>query len=271
MKLGVIGAGKMGSAIIRGCIASGRNPDDIIVKGHNPDKLKAFCDELGVRESGDAAALAAASDAVMIAVKPKDADAAIAEVAPYLKPAAIIISIVAGKSIADIEAVCRRAVGAESPAGRKIVRVMPNTPAMIGEGMSALCRSADVRDEEYRLVEEIFSCTGKVSETPETLMDAVTGLSGSGPAYVYMFIEALADGAVLCGMPRGQAYEFAAQTVAGAAKMVTETGRHPGELKDDVCSPAGTTIEAVRALEDGGFRSIVMRAVIASAEKSKNL
>lgn len=264
MKLGVIGAGNMGGAIIRGCVAAGMDPQDITVKGHHPEKMEVMKSEIGIKISDDAGRLAADSDAVMIAVKPKDTDKVLTEITPFLKQDTIIISIVAGKSIDDINKVC-------GGTARKIVRVMPNTPSMIGEGMSALCRSEAVSDEEYRAVEEIFAGIGRVSEVAELMMDAVTGLSGSGPAYVYMFIEALADGAVLSGMPRAQAYEFAAQTVAGAAKMVLETGRHPGGLKDDVCSPAGTTIEAVRALEKGGFRSLVMEAVIASAEKSQNM
>ncbi len=269
MKLGVIGAGNMGGAIIRGCVAAGMDPQDITVKGHHPKKMEAMKNELRIKISNSAGDLAADSDAVMIAVKPKDSDKVLTEITPFLKSDTIIVSIVAGKSINDINKVCNAAAG--SGKIRKIVRVMPNTPSMIGEGMSALCRSEAVSDEEYKSVEAIFAGIGRVSEVAEPMMDAVTGLSGSGPAYVYMFIEALADGAVLSGMPRSQAYEFAAQTVAGAAKMVLETGRHPGELKDDVCSPAGTTIEAVRTLEKGGFRSMVMEAVIASAEKSKNL
>ena len=148
---------------------------------------------------------------------------------------------------------------------------MPNTPAMVGEGMASISPNVNVTEEETADVVAIFSSFGKAVVTDEKLIDAVCGLSGSGPAYVYMFIEALADGAVREGMPRQMAYTFAAQTVLGSAKMVLETGRHPGALKDDVCSPGGTTIEAVRTLEESGFRAAAMNAVIASAEKNKNL
>ena len=153
----------------------------------------------------------------------------------------------------------------------KIIRVMPNTPAMVGAGMSALCRNEYVTEEEFEFVMKIFSGIGSAEEVEESFMDAVTGVSGSGPAYVYLFIEALADGGVLAGLPRAKAVKFAAQTVLGSARMVLETGRHPGELKDAVCSPAGTTIEGVRALEAERFRHAVMSAVAASAEKSKNM
>ena len=153
----------------------------------------------------------------------------------------------------------------------KIIRVMPNTPAMVCAGMSALCRTKSVTDEEFEYVMDIFRSIGEAEEVPESLMDAVTGVSGSGPAFVYMFIEALADGAVFAGLPREKAQKFAAQTVLGSAMMVLKTNRHPGELKDAVCSPAGTTIEGVKTLENAGFRSAVMNAVIAAAEKSRNM
>ncbi len=153
----------------------------------------------------------------------------------------------------------------------KIIRVMPNTPAMVSEGMSALCRTHSVTDSEFEEVLDIFKSIGEAEEVSESLMDAVTGISGSGPAFVYMFIEALADGGVFSGLPRAKALKLAAQTVLGSAKMVLETQQHPGVLKDAVCSPSGTTIEGVRALENAGFRGAVMNAVIAAAEKSNQL
>ncbi len=153
----------------------------------------------------------------------------------------------------------------------KIIRVMPNTPAMVSEGMSALCRTHSVTDSEFEEVLGIFKSIGEAEEVSESLMDAVTGISGSGPAFVYMFIEALADGGVFSGLPRAKALKLAAQTVLGSAKMVLETQQHPGVLKDAVCSPSGTTIEGVRTLENAGFRGAVMNAVIAAAEKSNQL
>lgn len=270
MKLGVIGVGNMGSAIIKGCIASGMAPENIFGTGRTPEKIRSFAEETGIGVCSGIPSLTEACDAVMIAVKPKDVEAVIRQAGPALTSRKMIISIAAGLSVADL-----RKMAAESgnlPAEEvKVVRVMPNTPAMAGEGMSALCRSGAVTDEEFRYAMEIFSRIGRAEEVPENLMDAVTGVSGSGPAYVYLFIEALADGAVLEGLPREKALRFAAQTVLGSAKMVLETGLHPGELKDAVCSPGGTTIEGVRALEAQGFRHAVMSAVIASAEKSRNI
>ena len=148
---------------------------------------------------------------------------------------------------------------------------MPNTPALVGEAMSALCASASVTPEDLKQVQEIFNAFGKTEIVPEYLIDTVVGVSGSSPAYVYMFIEAMADAAVADGMPRAQAYKFAAQSVCGAAKMVLETGEHPGVLKDAVCSPGGTTIEAVAALEKGGLRDAVITAQRACSKKSREM
>lgn len=269
MKLGIIGAGNMGTAIIKGYIAAGADASNIIVCGHHPEKLEAMKSELGITIAPDVSSLTDASDAVMVAVKPKDMAKVLAEAAPRLKESQLIISIAAGKSIMAIsEMLGSAAVPADK---RKIIRVMPNTPAMVGEAMSALCRNEAVSDEEFASVMEIFAGVGKASEITENLMDVVGAVSGCSPAYVYMFIEAMADGGVRSGMPRAQAYEFAAQSVLGAAKMVLETGEHPGALKDAVCSPGGTTIEAVSVLERGGFRSTIIDAVTAAAEKSKNM
>ena len=173
----------------------------------------------------------------------------------------MIVMIAAGQTIAVNEARFGRNI--------KIVRAMPNTPALVGEGMAALCANSYVTGEEKDEVREIFESFGKAEFVAENMMDVVAGVSGSSPAYVYMFIEALADGAVLQGMPRQQAYTFAAQAVLGSARMVLETGMHPGALKDMVCSPGGTTIEAVASLEQDGLRAAVIRAVDVCTEKSK--
>ncbi len=270
MKLGVIGVGNMGSAIIRGCIASGMPAEEISGAGRTPEKIEAFARETGIGVCSSIPSLVETCDALMIAVKPKDVKSVIDQAAPVLSPDKMIISIAAGLSVADLQQMA--AESGKMPAEKiKVVRVMPNTPAMAGEGMSALCRSTAVTDEEFDYVMGIFSKIGQAEEIPEILMDAVTGVSGSGPAYVYLFIEALADGAVLAGLPREKALKFAAQTVLGSAKMVLETGQHPGVLKDAVCSPGGTTIEGVRVLEAAGFRHAAMSAVIASAEKSRSM
>ena len=269
MKLGVIGVGNMGAAIIKGYIAAGADAEAICVAGHSAEKTAAFAKETGVTVCRDIGTLTATCDAVMIAVKPKDVKGVLEEMASALTSDKVIISIAAGLSIAALSEMASGSDGVSR--GGKIVRVMPNTPSMVGAGMSALCRSESVTEEEFDFVLNIFRSIGEAEEIPENLMDAVTGVSGSGPAFVYLFIEALADGAVLAGLPRTKAMKFAAQTVLGSAKMVLETGQHPGELKDAVCSPGGTTIEGVRALEASGFRHTAMSAVIAAAEKSKNM
>lgn len=209
-------------------------------------------------------------DAVMIAVQAERCKIGSEAGGAVSDREKVVISIAAGLSVEDLQRMAEEGCG---PRGvkTKIIRVMPNTPAMVGAGMSALCRNEYVTEEEFEFVMKIFSGIGSAEEVEESLMDAVTGVSGSGPAYVYLFIEALADGGVLAGLPRAKAVKFAAQTVLGSARMVLETGRHPGELKDAVCSPAGTTIEGVRALEAERFRHAVMSAVAASAEKSKNM
>ena len=175
----------------------------------------------------------------------------------------LVISIAAGKSIAQIE----QAFGKKL----RIVRCMPNTPAMVGEGTTCICLQEDTDKADEELVLEMMNSFGKASILPERLMDAFIGVAGSAPAYVFIFIEAMADAAVQAGMPRKQAYELAAQTVLGSAKLALETGMHPGALKDMVCSPGGTTIEAVKVLEEKGFRAAVMDAVEACVEKSKNM
>ena len=175
----------------------------------------------------------------------------------------LIITIAPGKTLAWLEEQFGKKL--------KIVRTMPNTPAMVGEGMTAACPNELVTEEDMKLALEILDSFGKTEVVPERMIDAVVAVSGSSPAYVYMMIEAMADAAVAEGMPRAQAYKFAAQAVYGSAKMVLETGKHPGELKDMVCSPAGTTIEAVRVLEKEGFRSALIEAMKACADVSRNL
>ena len=263
MKLGVIGAGNMGSAIIRGYLAGGAEPGQIAVCGHHPEQLEAMAAELGIAVKDSAIKLTEASDVILLAVKPKDAAKVLEEISPFFTSEKMLVSIVVGRTIEALSAAC--------PSAEKIIRVMPNTPTMVRSGVSALSRNSQVTDEEYRAVEDIFAGIGLAEEVPESLMDAVTGLSGSGPAFVYLFIEAMADGGVLCGLPRDKALKLAAQTVYGSARMVLETGTHPAALKDAVCSPGGTTIEGVRTLEAGSLRSTVIEAVSAACEKSKKL
>lgn len=264
MKIGFIGNGNMGSAIINGIIKNKISaPADIIISDINTDGLKESSQKYGVITNSDNKITAAKSDILVLAVKPSILYNVIDEIKDCITENTIVVSIVAGQSISKIE----NAFGKEI----KLIRVMPNTPAFVGEAMSGISPNANVNEEEYKIVLDIFNSIGKAEIIPENLMDTVTGISGSSPAYVFMFIEAMADAAVKGGMPRVQAYKFAAQAVLGSAKMVLETGMHPGELKDMVCSPGGTTISAVEALENSGFRGAVMDAVAACIEKSKNL
>lgn len=263
-KIGICGAGNMGKAIIKGLVESGLvAPADVLVYNIHRPKAEALQAEMGITVVDTAEALLDQAQAVIFAVKPYILGGVLDEVQAHVKKDSVLISIAAGLTIERL--------AAHVPQGTKIIRVMPNTPAMVGEGMSSLTANDSVTTEELAAAVAVFESFGKAEVVEERLIDAVCGLSGSGPAYVYMFIEALADGAVQEGMTRPMAYTFAAQTVLGAAKMVLETGMHPGKLKDDVCSPGGTTIEAVRVLEEKGFRAAASAAVIASAEKNKSM
>ncbi len=264
--IGFIGCGNMGGAIIGGIINSGiAQSGDIVVYDKSEQSIKNLKDKYDVIIAKNEKGVAEKSDILFLAVKPAVIYDVINNIKDAVSDNTVVVSIAAGQSIERIEKAFGRAVS--------LMRVMPNTPALVGEGMSALSPNAvldkDCESKEY--IMKIFSGVGRAEIVGEKLMDAVTGVSGSSPAYVFMFIEALADAAVKAGMPRSQSYTFAAQAVLGSAKMVLETGLHPGELKDMVCSPGGTTIEAVSVLEEKGMRSAVIEAVNACVEKSKKL
>ena len=262
--IGFIGAGNMGRAMIGGiCKSELVTTSQVIASAHTVKTLEDIKHTYAIETTLSNTRVAEQSDILFLAVKPNKFDEVISEIANYVKHSCIIVSIAAGKSISSIEAAFGKDI--------KLVRTMPNTPALVGEAMSALCPNKNITDKELADVISIFRCFGKAEVVPEALMDAVIGVSGSSPAYVYMFIEAMADAAVADGMPRNQAYTFAAQSVLGAAKMVLETGKHPGELKDAVCSPGGTTIEAVATLEAGGLRNTVITAQRACSQKSKDM
>ncbi len=267
MKIGFIGSGNMGGAIAAGIIRAGiAESEDLIVADISEKSLEKMRSTYGVKTTTDNKA-AAAADILFLAVKPNVIFNVIDEIKDTVGEDTTVVSIAAGRDIASIEQAFAKPV--------KLIRVMPNTPALVGEGMAALSLNSVIADEKYAddvaAVVKIFESLGKCEIVPERLMDAVTGVSGSSPAYVFMFIEAMADAAVQGGMPRAQAYTFAAQSVLGSAKMVLETGKHPAELKDMVCSPAGTTIDAVAALEKNGMRAAVMEAVRVCIEKSRSL
>ncbi len=264
MKLGFIGMGNMADAIIDGILGKEMMlPTDMIVSRRDEKKLQEYGEKLGVAITRDNKEVAASAEIIVLAVKPQFLAEVITEIAPIVKQDQIIVSIAAGKTIAWME----EEFGKEL----KIIRCMPNTPALVGEGATGMCKNHLVTDQEMEYMVSLFCSFGKASIVPEYLIDVVVGVSGSAPAYVFIFIEAMADAAVAAGMPRAQAYEFAAQAVLGSAKMVLETGMHPGQLKDMVCSPAGTTIQAVKVLEEQGFRGAVIDAITACIEKSKSL
>lgn len=263
MRLGFIGAGNMAQAIIGGVLKAGLfAKGEIIATAATQKTIDKVSREFGIQTTLDNKE-AATADILFLAVKPVYCESVIAEIKETVTENQIIVSIVAGKSMAWLE----EAFGS----GKKIIRTMPNTPVLVGEGITAVCPNKNITKEELLQICSILESFGIAEVIQESMMDAVIAVSGSSPAYVFMFIEAMADAAVAEGMPRAQAYRFAAQSVFGSAKMVLETGRHPGELKDMVCSPAGTTIEAVRVLEQRGFRGSVMDCMKACAEKAKKL
>ncbi len=263
-KVGVIGMGNMATAIIKGAIEQGAlQCEDVIVARRNVALLESIEENLGVETTTDNLAVVNQATYILLAVKPQFMADVIAEIKDCITENHVIITIAAGKTMEWYE----------TEFGKKIslIRCMPNTPALVGEACTAYCYADGVNSEQIATFESMFNAVGKVHEIQEKLMDAVVGVSGSSPAYVYMMIEAMADAAVAAGMMRTQAYEMAAQAVYGSAKMVLETKKHPGELKDMVCSPGGTTIQAVEVLEKKGFRAALMEAMKACIERSKAL
>lgn len=263
MKIGFIGCGNMASAMIRGILASGlAGSGDLSASARSQKSRKRIREELGISCASNEE-IAASSDLLVLAVKPQVYEEVIARIRSLVKDSAVLVSIAPGKSLAWLKEQFGRDL--------KIVRAMPNTPALVGAGMSGITPNELITDAELETVLSLFRSFGDALTVPEHLLDVVTAVSGSSPAYVFLFIEAMADGAVAGGMPREQAYQFAAQAVLGSARMVLETGMHPGRLKDMVCSPGGTTIEAVRVLEDKGLRSSVIEAELACLRKARGM
>ena len=264
MKLGFIGTGNMASAIMGGVIknnifaANEIIGSDLLAAGR--EKVQK---QFGINVTASNKEVVEQAEVFVLSVKPQFYAEVIAEIKDSVREDQIVITIAPGKTLAWLEEQFGKQV--------KIVRTMPNTPAMVGAGMTAAVPNAYLNPDEIDYVTTILESFGRVEFVPERLMDVVVSTSGSSPAYVYMMIEAMADAAVSGGMPRSQAYQFAAQAVLGSAKMVLETGMHPGALKDMVCSPGGTTIEAVRTLEALGFRSSIIEAMKVCEEKSKTM
>ena len=264
MKIGFIGLGNMAGAMIGGLVKNGLVKAEEIYGADVSDAMvEKRAKEFGIHTGKDNVAVVREADYLVLAVKPQFAADAIAGFKDALRKDQVVISIMAGKTVAWLEE--------HLGSGIKCVRCMPNTAALVGAAITAVTPNSKVTEEELKVALQILESCGRASVVPEHLMDAVVGVSGSAPAYVFMFIEAMADAAVEEGMPRAQAYEFAAQAVYGSAKLMIDTGKHPGELKDMVCSPAGTTIAAVRVLEEAGFRGAVIDAVEAAAERNKEL
>ena len=264
MKIGFIGLGNMASAMMGALVKKGIfRPDEIIGADVSEAAVKKARETLGITAAAGNRETAARADVLVLSVKPQFYPDVIAQIRDVVDEKKIVVTIAPGKTLQWLQEQFGHSV--------KLVRCMPNTPALVLEGCTGVCPGELVEPEELETVLTILQSFGKAYVVSERLMDVVVGVSGSSPAYVFLFIEALADAAVAEGMPRAQAYEFAAQAVLGSAKMVLELGKHPGELKDMVCSPAGTTIQAVRVLEEKGFRAAVMDAAIACIETSKKL
>jgi pyrroline-5-carboxylate reductase len=263
-KIGFVGCGNMAKAIISGLVNSGQiAPANIWVFDRKPDTNQAMAQQYGVTAADSVESLAREVDILFGAVKPNVILKVLKDLAGQLKKDVLVVSIAAGVTLDSLASVLGH--------DRKIIRVMPNTPSLVNEGMTSVTPNVLVEAHEVDEVVGIFESFGKAAVVNEYLIHAVVGVSGSAPAYVFMFIEAMADAAVLGGMPRAQAYQFAAQAVKGSAQMVLETGKHPGELKDMVCSPGGTTIEAVKVLEEKGFRAAVINAMQQCMAKSEAL
>ena len=264
MVIGFIGLGNMAKAMISGIIDNGvAAPEEIIGSAKTNETCEKVKKKFCIETTTDSLKVASSADVLILAVKPQVLKDVAAGIKGLIKKDAIVISIAAGRSLADLSSMLGR--------DEKIVRFMPNTPAMVGAGITAVCPNEHITSEELETVLKISNSCGESEVIPESMMDAFCAVAGSSPAYVFMFLEAMADAAVKAGIPRQKAYKFAGQAVMGSAKLMLETGDHPAVLKDMVCSPGGTTIEAVQVLEEAGLRAAVMDAIEACVEKSKNM
>lgn len=263
-RVGFIGCGNMAQAMIGGMVSSGVvQGSQLLVSNRSKGKLEAAKEKYGVAIAENNRQTARESDLLFLAVKPGMFPQVIGEIKDSVREDTVIISIAAGQTLSGITKLFGQPV--------RLIRSMPNTPALVGESMSALCPGDKITDEELLQVQALFASFGTCEVIPEALIDAFGGVSGSSPAYMFMMLEAMADAAVAEGISRAQAYRFAGQAMYGSAKMLLETGKHPGELKDMVCSPSGTTIEGVDQLERCGFRSAVIGGIRSCIKKSKEM
>jgi pyrroline-5-carboxylate reductase len=259
-----LGTGNMAEAILKGLLRAGTaKPEGIIATGRRAERLEELQRAYGIRTTQDNLAAAREADIIVLAVKPQAMDKLVVQVAPALDHRKLIISVAAGVPIAALE----RRLGA----GARIIRTMPNTPSLVGAGACALARGEHASEEDLAVASRIFQAVGTTTVVEENLLDAVTGLSGSGPAYVFLVIEALSDAGVKVGLPRYTALKLAAQTVLGSAQLLIETNAHPGQLKDQVTSPGGTAIAGLHTLEAGGLRTTLINAVEAATRRAREL
>jgi pyrroline-5-carboxylate reductase len=259
-----LGAGNMAEAIIKGLLRAGTaRPEGIIATGRRTERLEEIKRAYGIRTSQDNLAAAREAEIVVLSVKPQAMDKLVVQVAPALDHRKLVISVAAGVPIAALE----RRLGA----GARIIRTMPNTPSLVGAGACALARGEHASEEDLAVASRIFQSVGITTVVEENLLDAVTGLSGSGPAYIFLVIEALSDAGVKVGLPRYTALKLAAQTVLGSAQLLIETNVHPGQLKDQVTSPGGTAIAGLHTLEAGGLRTTLINAVEAATRRAREL
>ena len=264
MKLGVIGCGKMGTALVSGAIKAGVvKAEDVMGTDVIAAAREHFQKVTGATVTGEISELIESSDVILLCTKPQDAFGAMSHISGDGGAGKLLVSIAAGVTLENLEK--------HAPGGMRVVRTMPNTPALIGKGAAAFCLGSRCADGDAEVVRALLSSVGLAVQVPEKLMDAVTGLSGSGPVYVYLVIEALADGGVHAGLPRADALKLAAQTVSGAAEMVLQTGEHPAVLKDMVTSPGGTTIAGLSVLEEKKVRSAFISAVSAATDRAEEL
>jgi pyrroline-5-carboxylate reductase len=258
----VLGAGVMGETLVSGLLRAGRRPEEMLLAERRPERAAELHERYGIEVVGNVDA-ARKADTLVLVVKPQDMGDVIDEVAPHLSPGCLVVSLAAGITTAFIEA--------RLPAGVAVVRVMPNTPALVDEGMAAISRGSSCDEEHLTEVETLLAATGRVVRVPEKQQDAVTAISGSGPAYLFFVVEAMIEAGVHLGLPRNTSTELVVQTVVGSAKLLRETGEHPTVLRERVTSPGGTTAAAVRELEDHKVRAAFLSAMEAARNRSRDL